>query len=201
MNTKLSFTDKYSQVAQQLERFGFAEIRNWLPQELHADLKKEALSQLSEAHSSCSDIVDTSGVFISDFGPAAIDYLHSTRIRRLITCLFGKEYYLDRKTSCYTYYLDGGFVAPHRDVVGELDAVTTLTYLITSGDSNDERSGLALDIYDGGSKGPGRKVRRIKTDECTILIGRGCDIWHGRSPLRVNERLAMINGIYFSSNS
>lgn len=179
-----------------LAELGFCSLDGVLSSEGHQRLKVEAIAQLNHAHLSRSDSVATSGAYLSDLGTEALKYLNSSVMGALLKELVGDEYRLDKTTSCYTYYSEGGYISPHLDLISGGRPISVLTYLLVVGDVSSDNSGLHLDVYKRSPDHPTSQRARIPTREASIVIGYGTEVFHGRSPLRSEERLIMMNGSF-----
>jgi Rps23 Pro-64 3,4-dihydroxylase Tpa1-like proline 4-hydroxylase len=180
----------------QLESIGFCEVAAALDPEGLERLRAEAVRQFENVYYSRSDEGLAYQAYIADFGPEATTYLNSPRMLSLLRSLCGRAYRLENSKSCYTYYLEGCYLAPHRDVIPGERAISVLTYLWAEGDSGSPTSGLRLDIFGPRGNTHGSITASIATREGSLVLGYGTEVWHGRPPLAPSERVIVINGSY-----
>lgn len=177
---------------------GFCEIRGAVTDDSLEALRGEAVRQFEQAYYSKHGTGLAYEAYIADFGPVAHAYLDSPEMRALLLDVVGGSYRADRTKSCYTYYLEGCFLAPHVDTIAGKKAVSVLTYLWVEGDGNHRDTGLKLDIYGRSGGAPGDVIASIPTREASIVIGYGREVWHGRPFLRSVEKVIVITGSFSS---
>jgi Rps23 Pro-64 3,4-dihydroxylase Tpa1-like proline 4-hydroxylase len=177
----------------QLADLGFCEFPDALGREKFERLRREAIDQFDHAFFSESRDGLVYEAYIADFGPEAKAYLGSPDMQDLLTGLIGRPYALDAGKSCFTYYLEGGFLEPHLDDIAGEEPLSVLTYLWAGSDDPARHdSGLKLNLYQAGNE----PSFVFQTREASLLIGFGTRVRHGRPRLRASEKVIVINGSF-----
>jgi len=183
-------------IRDQLDAIGFCEVPQALIPEGFQQLRAEAVAQLDTAVHSRNQAGLAYEAYIADLGPKASSYTTCPPTLRFLQLVFGRTYVLDQSKSCYTYYVEGCYLAPHRDVIAGDKAISVLTYLWAEGNRDNAATGLRLDIFSGKPGEPGVLATSIPTREGSLIMGYGTDIWHGRPRLGASEKVIVINGSY-----
>jgi hypothetical protein len=178
-----------------LDLFGFCAFPDLLDSEGHEALRLEALAQFESGCFSESREGLAYEAYLGDLGPRALEYLTSKTTLNLLETFTGRNYRLVTEKSCFTYYFEGGHLAPHLDDIPGAVSVSLLTYLlVTTPDETVDRS--ALDIYSRDAQAPGKKRTSITTTPASVILGYGAEVWHGRTMLAPDQVVVMINGSY-----
>lgn len=183
-------------VRSQLDSTGFCEVPSALAPLSLSDLQSEAVAQFDGALHSRSDRGLSYEAYIADLGSVGAAYVRSPSMLALLQLVFGRGYALDASKSCYTYYLEGCFLAPHRDDIPGPKAVSVLTYLWAESGPRDGATGPRLDIFSRAQDARGPLTASIATREGSLVMGYGTEFWHGRPQLGPSEKVIVMNGSY-----
>lgn len=181
----------------QLSHCGFCLLLNFLEPRLLDDLREEAVGAFENALFSQRDGDLAYEAYMADLGPVARHYLQSQVMLDLVKSLTGFDYELVGGRSCYTYYLEGGFLSPHLDRIEGDKPFTVLTYIWVE-DAQIGGGGLYLDVYSERSSALSPFVS-IPTLEGSVVLGHGSMVRHGRQRLSEKQKLIVVNGSFARS--
>lgn len=180
-----------------LRETGFARIKSYLPEGLFSELRLEANSLKLTAKPVSSDSEIKYQARLEGLGEKGKAFLAGQWMTDLTNALFKPKLIPDNTASCYTYYKEGDFLAPHQDHP-EQCIVTTILYLdVTGNPSPTGKTGLELHLYKNETLLSSRQPSAIiPTIEGELLVGLGSQTWHERPILQAGESVTAITACY-----
>lgn len=177
----------------QIDEYGFAELGPpALEEDSFAALRFEAEQARADAWERPRHATVGQKVRRAALGSVARSLLASPELLSLLRELAGREMTPSWDASCFTYYdAPSDFLAPHMDRQGSCP-FTVLVYLDVAGDGH----GLALDVFARGDEKGDSVALRIPARPNQIVIGRGGEFLHGRSPLAEGARVVVLTACY-----
>lgn len=188
-------SNEFAELKERIQAFGFAAIPDALLQDQFAELQQEAISYFDRAfYAEAHEKLDYRA-HIADFGPVADAYVRSCELGALLEAVFGRAYTICPEKSCYTYFVDDGYLAPHLDDIPGTNPVSVITYLWAETASSDKRD-LQLHIHSDGNLPSSAPTISLETAEATIVCGFGTRFWHGRTVPSVERKVIAVTGSF-----
>lgn len=130
-----------------------------------------------------------------ELGPVAAGWLHDGRLLEVVCDVAGCEVQQSWRSSCYTRYERGDFLAPHVDDPAGC-TVAVLLYLSVRAPAN-PGLGLALDVFD--EQDGANPVLRVTARPGRLVVLLGSQVRHGRRPLATGERVTLLSACFRST--
>lgn len=136
---------------------------------------------------------------LAPLGPVGVDLLENHASRVILEPVFQRPFSYCENASCYTYFEEGGYLAPHLDGADDCE-VTLLFYLDSSKPRPDpDKSGLYLSVYNNNDTGTQKLIKSIPTEFGDIMVGHGSKVVHGRKRLAQGEHIWMLTACFTSN--
>lgn len=165
-------------------------LRCAIPNNIFEALKEDCRSKKKTSKTAISDTAPSYSSQLSPIGETAARFMQSEIVLEQAYELAKQPLFLNKRSSCYTYYKAGDHLDFHKDDAKECEI--TATVCLTAISPHRSQTDTGLKIIFQTSNGP----VYIPTHAQDILLFKGSSISHARPPLRKSEQVTLITACY-----